>query len=181
MEKEKGKIMEISIICHGNVVRSQILHHYLAKYVNRASLSIDLFSCGTAPICTYPEIDRLLADVQRELRKRGLNGAVKRNILDEEALQHLASSDLILVADTDRKKEILSRLGDQALTKKVMLFYEFIGEGQHDFIDTYDASKEVQDPERFASCFNELERIAKLAIEQIQRKGNNETSNFHLV
>jgi len=69
----------------------------------------------------------------------------------------------------DRKKEILSRLGDQALTKKVMLFYEFIGEGQNDFIDTYDASKKVQDPERFASCFNELERIAKLVIEQIQK------------
>jgi len=141
----------------------------MAEYANRASLRIDLFSCGTAPLDAYPGIDHLLADVQRELRRRGLNGRVKRNILDEEALQHLVGSDLILVADTDRMNEILARLRDQAQTKKVMLFYEFIGEGQKDFVDTYDASKGVQDPERFANCFDELERIAKLAIEQTQR------------
>lgn len=133
--------MKISIVCHGNVARSQILHHYLAEYANRASLSIDLFSCGTAPIDAYPDIDLLLAGVQKELRKRGLNGPVKRNILDEEALRHLAGSDLILAADMDRKQEILSRLEDQAQTEKVMLFHEFIGEGQNDFTDTYDASR----------------------------------------
>lgn len=163
--------MKISIVCHGNIARSQVLHHYLAEYADRASLNTDLFSFGTAPIDAYPDVDRLLADVQRALRKRGLKGFVKRNILDEEALQHLVDSDLILVADAERKQEILSRLGVQAQARKVMLFYEFIGEGQNDFIDTYDANKGAQDPERFAGCFNELERIAKLAVEQIQRTG----------
>ena len=57
MEKDR---MKVSIICHGNVARSQILHHYLAEYANRASLSIDLFSCGTAPIDAFPDIDRML-------------------------------------------------------------------------------------------------------------------------
>jgi hypothetical protein len=51
----------------------------------------------------------------------------------------------------------------------VMLFYEFIGEGQSDFTDTYDASKGAQDPERFSRCFDELERIARVTIEQIQK------------
>ena len=161
--------MKVSTVCHGNVARSQILHHYLAEYADRALLTIDLFSCGTAPIDAYPEIDRLLVNVQRELRRRGLNGCVKRNILDEEALQHLVSSDLILVADMERKKEILSLLRDQAPAKKVMLFYEFIGEGQNDFVDTYDAGKKAQDPGRFSRCFDELERIAKLTVEKIQR------------
>lgn len=75
---------------------------------------------------------------------------------------------MILAADVDRKKELLSCFGDQVPANKIMLFYEFIGEGQNDFVDTYDANKGKQDPERFADFFNELERIAKLTIEQIQ-------------
>ena len=162
--------MKISVICHGNIARSQILHHYLGYYADKASLHIDLYSCGTASLDAYPNADRLLADVQSELRKRGLKESVKRNILDKEAQQHLVDSDLLLVADAERKQEVISRLGNQIQTEKVMLFYEFIGEGQNDFIDTYDAKMGAQDPERFASCFDELERIAKLAVEQIQNR-----------
>ena len=161
--------MKISIVCHGNIARSQVLHHYLAEYVGRNSLNIELFSCGTAPIDAYPDVDFLLDEVRNELRRRGLNGPLKRDILDEEALQHLTDSDLILVADMDRRQEILSRLGDRAKSKKVMLFYEFIGEGQIDFTDTYDTNKRAQDPERFSRCFDELERIARVTIEKIQR------------
>ncbi len=161
--------MKVSIVCHGNIARSQVLHHYLAEYAGRNSLYIELFSCGTAPIDAYPNVDLLLDEVRNELRRRGLNGPLKRDILDEEALQHLTGSDLILVADMDRRQEILSRLGDQAKSKKIMLFYEFIGEGQSDFTDTYDTNKGAQDPERFSRCFDELERIARVTIEQIQR------------
>lgn len=161
--------MKISVVCHGNIARSQVLHHYLAEYAGRNSLDIELFSCGTAPVDAYPNVDLLLDEVRNELKRRGLNGSVKRDVLDEEALQHLADSDLILAADMDRKQEIISRLGDRAKSKKVMLFYEFIGEGQNDFTDTYDPNKGAQDPERFSRCFDELERIARVAVEQIQR------------
>jgi protein-tyrosine-phosphatase len=161
--------VKITIICHGNIARSQVLYHYLAEYAGRSALDIDLFSCGTAPIDAYPDVDLLLDEVQTELRKRGLNNPVRRNILDKEALQHLLGSDLILVADRSRGQEVLSLLGDQAEPKKVMLFYEYIGEGQNDFTDTYDTNKGAQDPERFSSCFNELERIARATIEQIQK------------
>jgi protein-tyrosine-phosphatase len=162
--------MKVSTVCHGNIARSQILHHYLADYAGTRSLDLELFSCGTAPVDAYPEVDRLLEEVRSELRRRGLSGLVKRDILDEEALQDLASSDLILAADSDRKQEILARLGDQADTTKVMLFYEFIGEGKRDFTDTYDTEKGAQDPERFSRCFDELERIAEAAIEQIDKR-----------
>ena len=161
--------MKICVICHGNVARSQILHHYLDDYADKASLSIDLFSCGTAPLDAYPDIDRMLAEVQIELKRRGLKGSVRRNILDKEARQHLVDSDLVLVADSERKQEVISRLGDEIQVQKVKLFYDFIGEGQNDFVDTYDSDKGTQDPERFSNCFNELERIAKLAVQQIQR------------
>lgn len=161
--------MKVCIVCHGNIARSQVLHHYLAEYAGRRSLDMDLFSCGTAPREAYPDADLLLAEVETELRKRGLNGPVKRNILDKEALQHLLGSDLILVADRHRRQEVLSRLGDQAQSKKVMLFYEYIGEGRRDFTDTYDTKKGAQDPVRFARCFDELARIARATIEKIQK------------
>jgi protein-tyrosine-phosphatase len=160
--------MKVSIVCHGNIARSQILHHYLRDFADKALLSVDLFSCGTAPLNAYPDTDRLLADVKAELRRRGLKGTVRRNVFDNDTKQLLANSDLILVADRKRRQEILSRLGDQIPAQKVRLFYGFIGEGQKDFIDTYDAARGAQDPERFASCFDELERIAKLTISRIQ-------------
>ena len=68
-----------------------------------------------------------------------------------------------------RKSEILSALGDKGQSKKVMLFYEFIGEGQIDFVDTYDASKGAQDQKSFAACFDELETTATRTIEHIQQ------------
>jgi protein-tyrosine-phosphatase len=163
--------MKVSTVCHGNIARSQILHHYLAEYARTRSLSIELFSCGTAPVEAYPDVDHLLDEVRSELRRRGLAGHVKRDILDEGALQRLAGSDLILAADSERKQAILARLGDRADSTKVMLFYEFIGEGQRDFTDTYDTDKGAQDPERFSRCFDELARIAKAAIEQIAATG----------
>ena len=163
--------MKISVICHGNIARSQILHHYLDDYAAKASLSIDLFSCGTAPLEAYPDSDDLLADVQSELKRRGLNASVKRNVLDEEAQQHLVDSDVVLVADVNRKQEVLSLLAGKIQAQRVMLFYEFIEEGPKDFVDTYDADRGAQDPARFARCFDELERIAKLTVERIQRTG----------
>lgn len=161
--------MRVSVVCHGNVARSQVLHHYLAEYADRNALDLDLFSCGTAPIDFYPEVARMLAEVQHELLRRGLNRTVKRNLLDDEALRYLEGSDWILVADQARRQEILSLLSDQTTSSKVMLFYEFIGEGPNDFVDTYDARTGAQDPGRFIRCFDELERIAKLAIQQMQR------------
>lgn len=160
--------MKISIVCHGNVARSQVLHLYLRELADEAALPLDLFSCGTAPVDAYPDIDRMLEEVQRELHRRGLNRTVVRHILDAESRQHLVKSDLVLVADGERRQELISRLEGQLQAEKTMLFYEFIGEGRRDFVDTYDAERGGQDPELFAKCFDELERIAKRAMEKIQ-------------
>jgi protein-tyrosine-phosphatase len=163
--------MKIGVVCHGNVARSQVLHLYLCELADRASVPLDLFSCGTAPLDAFPGIDRMLADVQSELRRRGLERRVVRNVFDDEARQHLLSSDLVLVADRERRQELIVLLDGRLPAEKVQLFYEFIGEGPKDFVDTYDAEKGAQDPKRFANCFDELERIAGQAIEKIRRIG----------
>ena len=49
-----------------------------------------------------------------------------------------------------------------------MLFYEIIGDGPKDFVDTYDANKGAQDPDHLARCFEELERIAKQVVERFR-------------
>ena len=160
--------MKISVVCHGNIARSQILHHYLAEYAKRADLPLELFSCGTAPREAYPDANRLLSEVRDELKRRGVKTHVERNPFDDAAKQRLIDSDIILVADANRRRELLTRLGDQVAPNKIMLFYEYIGEGPNDFVDTYDAKKGAQDPERFAKCFDELERIAIHIIDRIQ-------------
>ncbi|MCF7688535.1 MAG: hypothetical protein K9M98_02060 [Cephaloticoccus sp.] len=160
--------MKLSFVCHGNIARSQILHSYVAHHAAKASLELDLFSCGTAAREFYPEADRLLSDVESELHQRGLQVSLKRAVMDEPALQHLLRSDFILVADEKRRQEVLVRLGASAQTQRVNLFYQFIGEGRKDFVDTYDADEGAQDQERFARCFDELERIAILTVEKIR-------------
>lgn len=74
------------------------------------------------------------------------------------------------MADGARRQEILARLGVRIQSSKVVRFYEFIGEGAKDFVDTYDAAKGAQDPERFAHCFDELERIARVTIERLEAR-----------
>lgn len=106
----KRESMKIGIICHGNIARSQVLHHYLQKYADRASVDLDLFSCGTAPVEAYSDVECLLKDVQDELDKRGLNACVKRDILENnDAQEFIKRSDVVLVADMDRKEEVLGQ------------------------------------------------------------------------
>lgn len=160
--------MKISIVCHGNIARSQILHHYLAHYAKRAAWPLQLYSCGTAPWDAYQETERLLAEVRTELERRGIETRVERNTLDEtDAEPQLADSDVILAADEDRRRELVERLGDQVAPEKIKLFYDYIDEGARDFVDTYDAKQGAQDPERFTKCFDELERIARLIIDRL--------------
>ena len=139
--------MKLSVVCHGNIARSQILHHYLAVYAQRATIPLELFSCGTAPWDAYPDTERLLAEVGNELERRGVSTQVVRNTLDDaDAKQHLVDSDVILAADENRRRELVAQLCDQVPPNKIKLFYEYIGEGTKDFVDTYDAKIGAQDP-----------------------------------
>ena len=156
--------MKITIVCHGNIARSQVLHHYVEKFAAESGVDLDVYSCGTAPIDIYPNPEELLADVEEELSRRGLHAKVARNILDEETRKHLHRSDYILVADHKRKADLLGFLDGNEAVRRIRLFYEFIGEDAKDFVDTYDAEAGTQNTERYESCFDELERIARKVV-----------------
>lgn len=149
----------IGLVCHGNIARSQILHHCLEHALRRRGLDIDVFSCGTAPEAAYPNAPQLLAEVEDELHRRGLMVTVERTSWSETAAEQLRACDWVLAADRMRRADILTRTGLDP--NRVQLFYAFIGGGDKDFTDTYEVALGRQDAERFARCFDELQRIAE--------------------
>jgi protein-tyrosine-phosphatase len=163
--------LKVSIICCGNIARSQALHHYLEREINNLGLKVDLFSCGTAPRQAYPDELKLCAEVQKELSDRGLKVHIRRTVWSAEAAEKIKASEIILAADTDRKRDILQRTGIDA--DRVHLFYEYADEGCKDFTDTFDEQLNKQDPELFGQCFSELERLAHLITKRITREYSN--------
>lgn len=155
----------IALVCHGNIARSQILHHYLVDALRRRSMGVEVFSCGAASDQAYPNAPQLLAEVEDELHRRGLTVKVERTPWSEAAAEQLCGCDWVLTADRMRRADILTRTGLDP--SRVQLFYAFIGEGAKDFTDTYDIALGRQDTERFARCFDELQRIAKQIADRL--------------
>lgn len=156
---------KIAVVCHGNILRSQVLGHYVRAALDRREIGADVFSCGIAPRDAYPNEDELLQEVQEALDRRGVEALVKRTWWSPGAVVELQSSEIVLVADRECKRQILRRTG---MRSPVYLFYEFIGEGTKDFVDTFDRERGKQDPDRFARSFDELERIAGLVADQLE-------------
>ena len=159
-------MLRLSLVCHGNIGRSQILHHYLRKALSERGIPVELFSCGTAPQEAYPNDRPLLAEVQKELNRRAVPAVVERTVWGPQAEKIIGTSDVVLVADEARRLEVLQRT--DISPSNVYLFYEFIGEEKKDFVDTFDPEKGRQDGERFMKCFDELQRIAERAAERIR-------------
>ena len=159
-------IAQIGVVCYGNIARSQILGIYLDKFLKELGLnSIRVYSVGTAPYEAYPDTPIRIKEVEDKLRERGLDVKPRRNHWTEESKKQLALSDIIFVADADRKRDVLDRIGENIPIYK---FYEFVGEQDQDFEETYDYEKRCQDPVKFERCFDELERIAKKAANKIK-------------
>ena len=164
--------MQLFIICHGNIARSQILAAYLEQALHtRTSDNFEIFSCATTEsLGTFENETGLLHQVQEQLQKRGFSNILHRTLWNAETAKRVCASDVILVADKARLKEVLTRLGSE-IREKTFLFYEFIGEGQRDFVDTYDPDTGKQHSSRFDTCFDELERIADRAADKLMQQG----------
>jgi protein-tyrosine-phosphatase len=153
---------QVALVCHGNIARSQVLHHFLELH-NPGDVTF--FSCGTASENAYADVERLLEDVSNALQKRGVTPNVERRHWDEMVCMDLCGADVILAADASVRSDLRDRL--PIAPEKVQLFYEFAGEGEKDFVDTYDHEKGMQDAGRFDACFTELERIALLIASRL--------------
>lgn len=163
---DRMSIKQVGVVCYGNIVRSQILGKYLSIFLR--DIGIEVYSIGTAPYGVYPDTPIRIKEVEERLRKRGINVQVKRNHWTEEGERKLRLSDIILVADGGRKRDILERLGLEVATK-LYKFYEFISEEDKDFEDTYDYEERCQDHIKFDRCFDELERVARKAAAKIKQ------------
>lgn len=156
----------VGIVCHGNIARSQVFHRYLEHLARAQGLDVAFFSCGTAPREAYPHEALLLHQVEEALLARGMADKIERTPWSDAAAAKLRQADVILVADRERRAELLDRLGAE-LRDRIYLFYEFIGEGNKDYVDTYDAAKGAQDPARFDRLFTEMERMAQQALPRL--------------
>lgn len=166
-------IRQIGVVCYGNIARSQVLGIYLKKFLNDEGINnVRVYSVGTAPYEAFPDTPVLIREVGEKLKERGVNSTPRRNSWTEESRKELGLSDIILVADEKRKKEVMGRLGYKITRDCVYTFYQFIGEGEKGFEDSYDYEKRRQDPVKFGKIFDELERIAKKAAERIKLMQN---------
>lgn len=151
----------IVIICHGNILRSQVLEQYLKHYAAQNAIALSLFSAGIAPWASYPNTEVLLKEVESELQKRGLQSKLIRKSWSADVVKKIVAADIVLAADMCVKNEIMTRVSEVG---KIATFYEIVGEGDRSFIDPYDHINKRQDPERFRLSFSELDRLAEKII-----------------
>ena len=156
----------IGVVCHGNIARSQVFAHFLDAGARASLLPLDVFSCGTAAEQEYPNSPALVAETERRLALVTPPGVtppqLTRDYWSPAVEARLRSSTLIVTADASLQVVLRDRLGSAA--PEVKLFYELCQEGAVDFVDTYDAATGGQDPDRYNSCFAELERMAGKAV-----------------
>ncbi len=160
---------KIAAICHGNILRSQVLDLFLKYQSQRSSLDLDVYSAGIAPEEFYPHTKQLLAEIECELKRRGVFLSPERKIWNLETERKVLESNVIIAADEETRKTVLELLKNKE-HPPVYTFYGFIGEGEKDFKDTYDRSTRRQDPVLFKNAFDELWRISSKILDIILDK-----------
>jgi protein-tyrosine-phosphatase len=162
----------VEVVCHGNIARSQVFAHFLDANARASLLPLQVRSCGVASEDDYIEWPELVAETERRLRLVTPPGVaapeLTRDWWSTDVEQRLRQCTLVLAADTQVHQEVLGRLGP--FSPPVCLFYQICGEGEKDFVDTYDhESREGgQNPERYDQCFVELERMAIKSVSRVE-------------
>jgi protein-tyrosine-phosphatase len=155
-----NNIRNWSLVCYGNILRSQVLEQYLIHHAVQRQIELKTFSAGIAGKEEFPDEDCLYEEISFELEKRGIPHLLHRNPWDSKVEEHISSSDLVICADKHVKETVLFRMNNRINSNKVKTFYEAVFEGEKEFEDTYDYENKRQDPVRFKKAFDELERIA---------------------
>ncbi len=167
MHREK-KMVKIVILCHGNIMRSQVLGLYLRHHASRMEEDIEIFSAGVADWDAYSKTEILLDEVYRELKSREIDIKPERNVWSREVEEKINNADVVLAADISVKQDVISKMRNADGIVKIHTFYGFILEGNKDFEDTYDHIHKQQDPIRFKKAFSELDRIARKVIKRLE-------------
>jgi protein-tyrosine-phosphatase len=154
-----------TIVCYGNILRSQVLEQYLRHHSSALGIALTIHSAGVAGPEEFPDRDKLFSDISKELSIRSIGHKLQRNPWDADVRKTLSDSTAIFCADKNVKATVLDRMDGKIDSKKVYTFYEAINEGEKDFEDTYDYENHRQDPIRFEKAFNELERISLKILE----------------
>lgn len=164
---KKDKTPQWVIICYGNILRSQVLEHFLRHYANLGNIDISIFSAGVASSDEFPDKEKLYDEISKELDKRNISYSLNRNPWDSHVEKKVEDADIVICADANVKSTVLQRMNNRTDNNKITTFYEIISEGDVDFEDTYDYENNRQDPVRFAKAFDELDRVACKILSKI--------------
>jgi protein-tyrosine-phosphatase len=153
----------VGVVCYANILRSQVLAAYLRVYAARFDCQYRVIDAG---VCSVPSRDIPRPDVELErvegrLRRRGLAVRLVQSTWSDDVAYQLSDCVLILAADGQVRRALASRLPSPQ--PALYGFYEFIGEGDRDYQDTYDYERQLQRPLDFERSFDELKRIARAA------------------
>ncbi len=102
-------MFKIVILCHGNIMRSQVLGLYLRHYALLLEKDIEVFSAGVADWDAYPGTVILLDEVYRELKSRKIDIKPVRNVWGREVEGKIKDADVVLTADMSVKQEVISK------------------------------------------------------------------------
>ena len=161
-----------TIVCYGNILRSQVLEQYIRHHARLRGLSIKINSAGIASPDEVPDRERRFDEISKELKKRSIGHVLHRNPWSDVVERTIMEATTVFCADLHVKETVLERMGDSFDKSKVMSFYEAINEGEQDFEDTYDYELKRQDPVRFRNAFDELERIAIAMVDSLAKVNN---------
>lgn len=160
----------VGVVCHANILRSQVLAAYLRFYADRFDCRYRVIDAGVCRASNrdIPSPDAELERVEARLRERGLEVRLSRSPWSDHVAHRLSGCVLILAADGRVRQALTSRLPTPH--PPVYGFYELIGEGDRDYRDTYDYERQVQRPQDFERSFDELQRIAQTAAPILARR-----------
>ncbi len=154
-----------TIVCYGNILRSQVLEQYLRYYAKLYGIELLPNSAGIAGKEEFPDKTKLFQEISNELDRRGIPHNLHRNPWDSDVERTISESCIVICADQIVKATVLERMKSKIDKNKVFTFYEAINEGEKDFEDTYDYDNKRQDPIKFKNAFEELERISRKMID----------------
>ena len=103
--------MQVYVVCHGNIARSQVMSVYLRKHLAEMKGKATILSCGIASKDAYPNESQLVAEVEHKLKQRGIHDTLTRTCWSKVTADAILDCDLVLAADSSIKRAIIERTG----------------------------------------------------------------------
>lgn len=144
--------MKVLTVCLGNICRSPTAEAALRDAAERAGLSLEVDSAGTAAYHVGAAPDA------RMTQAAAADGLVLSGQARRVSKADLEAFDLVLAMDRQNRADLLALATDEAMRARVRLFRDFAGEVGEDVPDPYYGGEDG---------FHEVVRIVRRAADAV--------------